>query len=89
MPNMSTKRGVNNQQVSSPTFKKIVSDVEKGNLTVNQAINKIVPPGTPQDVKKILARAIGTQSAQAFLAGSNNRANNKVSKKTQTRKPSK
>lgn len=89
MSNMKTKKGAGNQQASSPTFKRIVSDVEKGNLTVNQAINKIVPPGTPQDVKKILARAIGTQSAEAFLAGSNNRANNKVSKKTQTRKPSK
>lgn len=89
MSNMKTKKGVGNQQASSPTFKRIVSDLEKGNLTVNQAINKIVPPGTPHDIKKIIARAIGTQSAHAFLAGSNNRANNKLSKKTQTRKPSK
>jgi hypothetical protein len=89
MPNMKTKKGAGNQQVSSPTFKKIVSDVDSGKITLNQAINKIVPPGTPQDVKKILARAMGTQTAVAFIAGSNNRANNKVSKKTQTRKPSK
>ena len=89
MSNMKTKKGAGSQQVSSPTFKKIVSDVDSGKITLNQAINKIVPPGTPQDVKKILARAMGTQTAVAFVAGSNNRANNKVSKKTQTRKPSK
>ena len=89
MSNMRTRKGVNNQQASSPTFKKLVNDVEKGNLTLNQAINKIVPSGTPQDIKKMLARAIGTQTGRAFIAEQDNKTRNKLSKKTQTRKPSK
>ena len=89
MANMKTQKGAGNQQASSPTFKKIVSDVDSGKLTLNQAINKIVPSGTPLEVKKILARAMGTQTAKANVAKIDNKVNNRYSKKTQTRKPSK
>ncbi len=86
---MRTKKGARNQQASSPTFKKIVSDVDSGKLTINQAINKIVPAGTPLEVKDMLARAMGTQKANARLAKIDNKVNTRNAKKTQTRKPSK
>ena len=89
MPNINTQKGAKNQQASSPTFKKIVRDVDSGKITLNQAINKIVPSGTPLEIKNMLARAMGTQSASATVAKINNKVNNKYSKKTQTRKPSK
>ena len=89
MSNMKTQKGAKNQQASSPTFKKIVSDVDSGKITLNQAINKLVPSGTPLKVKNMLARAIGTQTANAITAKIDNKVNNKYSKKTQTRKPSK
>lgn len=89
MPNMYTKKGAGNKQVSSPTFKRIVSDVDSGKITLKQAINKIVPSGTPLEVKEMLARAMGTQTAKARISKIDNKVNNKSSKKTQIRKPSK
>lgn len=92
MSDMKTKKagvGGRNQQVSSPTFKKIVSDVDSGKITLKQAINKIVPTGTPQNVKQMLARAIGTQSGRNTVADIDQKVRSRRSKKTQTRKPSK
>jgi hypothetical protein len=89
MSDMYTKKVAKGQQASSPTFKKIVSEFKKGNMTITQAINKIVPKGTPKEIKNMLASAIGTQSGDAQAARIIHESRNRYAKKTQTRKPSK
>ena len=89
MSDMYTKKVVKGQQASSPTFKKIVSEFKKGNMTLTQAINKIVPKGTPKEIKNMVASSIGTQSGEAKAARMTHESKNRYVKKTQTRKPSK
>ena len=77
------------QQYSSPTFKAIAAEHNAGKITSTQAINKIVPKGTPQKIRDLVAKALGTQIGKITIEKIDQKVNKKFAKKTQTRKPSK
>jgi len=84
----SAKRG-SAQQYSSPTFKAIAADYTAGKITSTQAINKIVPKGTPEKLRTMVAEALGVQIGRTITAKSQQKVNEQSAKKKQTRKRSK
>ena len=85
---MQNKKG-SAQQYSSPTFKAIAADLRAGKITSTQAINKIVPKGSPKKLKNMVAEALGIQIGNIITANSQQKINEQFAKKKQTRKPSK
>ena len=82
---------------TSPRFKKIAAKVEKGELTTAEAIDMLVPKDLEGEerrkIRKMIAGAIGTQTARQFTTNSRQRASENVNRpggeyeKKQTRKP--
>jgi len=92
MANLKTKetyKDSGKQQYSSPTFKAIAAEHNAGKITSTQARNKIVPKGTPQKIRDLVAKALGTQIGKITIEKIDQKLNKKFAKKTQTRKPSK
>ena len=96
MANLKTKKTVSMQnkkgsaqQYSSPTFKAIAADYKAGKITALQAVNKIVPKGSPEKLKTMAAQALGIQSGTITIAKIDQKVNENRAKKTQTRKPGK
>tara|TARA_R110000823_G_scaffold309422_1_gene433612 strand:- start:519 stop:821 length:303 start_codon:yes stop_codon:yes gene_type:complete len=100
MANLKTKKTVSMQrkkgtaqQYSSPTFKAIAADHKAGKITTLQAINKIVPKGSPEKVRKMVAEALGIQIGKIISTQTQQKINEQFSKRRkqtkQTRKPSK
>jgi len=96
MANLKTKKTVSAkskkesaQQYSSSTFKAIAAEHDARKITTTQAINKIVPKGTPQKIRDLVAKALGTQIGKITIEKIDQKLNKKFAKKTQTRKPSK
>ena len=96
MANLKTKKTVSMQnkkgsaqQYSSPTFKAIAADYIAGKITALQAINKVVPKGSPEKLRTMAAQALGIQGGKIVTAKSQQKVNEKFAKKTQTRKPNK
>jgi len=92
MANLKTKKTYKEssvRQYSSPTFKAIAAEHDAGKITSTQAINKIVPKGTPQKIRLLVAKALGVQIGDIIIAKSNQKVNEQYAKKKQTRKPSK
>ena len=87
-PSMQNKRG-SSQQYSSSTFKAITADYRTGKITAAEAVNKIVPKGSPKELRAMAAQALGLQSAEISIAKINQKVNENRAKKTQTRKPGK
>ena len=76
------------QQFMSPKAKKIA--IGKG--TTSQKISKLTPKGTKDNVRRGVAKAIGSQKAKTFISKTQSAVVNTLSKKNtkgkQTRKPS-
>ncbi len=98
MANLKTKKTVSMQnkkgsaqQYSSPTFKAIAADYIAGKITSSQAINKVVPKGSPEKLRTMAAQALGIQGGKIITAKTQQKVNeNRANmQKTQTRKPSK
>ena len=85
---MQNKRG-SSQTYSSPTFKAIAADYNAGKITAAQAVNKVVPKGSPEKLKTMAAQALGIQSGIITVAKITQKVNENRAKKTQTRKPGK
>ena len=96
MANLKTKKTVSmqnnrgsSQTYSSPTFKAIAADYNAGKITAAQAVNKVVPKGSPEKLKTMAAQALGIQSGTITIAKIDQKVNENRAKKTQTRKPGK
>ena len=95
---MHTQEAPEYSLATSPRFKKIAAKVEKGELTTAEAVDMLVPKDLKGEerkkVRKIIAGAIGTQTARQFITNSRQQASENVNRpggeyeKKQTRKPS-
>ena len=94
---MHTQEAAEYSLATSPRFKKIAAKVEKGELTTAEAIDMLVPKDLEGEerrkIRKMIAGAIGTQTARQFTTNSRQRASENVNRpggeyeKKQTRKP--
>ena len=96
MANLKTKKTVSMQnkkgsaqQYSSPTFKAIAADYNAGKITALQAVNKIVPKGSPEKLRTMAGQALGIQGGKIITSKTQQKVNENRAKKTQTRKPGK
>jgi hypothetical protein len=81
------RTSVSGESYMSPSAKKIAADLDAGKITNEEAIDRLGGKGKPQEVRRALARSLGTQMAGKFMAEARNEASNNYSDKTQTRKP--
>tara|TARA_B110000902_G_scaffold241670_1_gene292245 strand:- start:311 stop:685 length:375 start_codon:yes stop_codon:yes gene_type:complete len=86
---LSTRRGGSSgsQQYVSPTARAIVSRHTDGEITTKEAIDLLGGKGKSAEVRKGLARALGSQNAEIDIAGIRQEVKARRSPKTQTRKP--
>ena len=80
---------VNGESYMSPTAKKIAHKVRTGEMTTQEGIDALAPEGASREVRRGIARSIGRQEAESFIADTRQRVRQEVQNpsKTQTRKP--
>ena len=95
---MSTQEAPEYSLATSPRFKTIAAKVEKGELTTAEAVDMLIPKDLKGEerkkIRKIIAGAIGTQTARQFITKTRQEVSEEVNRpggkyeKKQTRKPS-